>query len=158
MTVQVLADFPIATESSWPARSIYKVRRPSVRRARCAQRRNLPVLLRIFKLLSSSSSLHAFNFLLQFLPSTFCVGFGYLGRLVLPSISSLSAWFICQVNPIRDFFLLFCIFLLSIFLLFFRLAFFAIFGKLKLPGDPKIKRKLLKTCFGRGFLDEFHFC
>ena len=61
-------------------------RRPSVRRAGRAQRRNLPVLLRLFKLLSSSSSLHAFNFLLQSLSSIFCIVFGCLGRLFLPSI------------------------------------------------------------------------
>ena len=59
---------------------------PLVRRAGRAQRRNLPVLLRIFKLLSSSSSLHAFNLLLQSLSSIFCIVFGSLGRLFLPSI------------------------------------------------------------------------
>ena len=59
---------------------------PLVRRAGRAQRRNLPVLLRLFKLLSSSSSLNAFNFLLQSLSSIFCIDFGCLGRLFLPSI------------------------------------------------------------------------
>ena len=134
-------------------------RRPSVRRARFAQRRNLPVLLRIFKLLSSSSSLHAFNFLLQFLSSIFCIDFGCLGRLFLPSIILPIG---LRIPPDRSSPTLF-----SGFFEFFCLPFFSYLGGLLFyqflvllssPGDPKIKPKLVKSCFGRGFLYDFHFC
>ena len=57
--------------------------------------------------------------------------------------------------------------LFSVFFVFFRLlSFCCFFGLLYYqflvllgsPGDPKIKPNLVKICFGRGFLDDFHFC
>ena len=135
------------------------IRRPSVRRARYAQRRNLPVLLRIFKLLSSSSSLHAFNFLLQFLSSIFCIVFGSLGRLLLPSIILPIGLRIPLFQSPPTIFFRFSVFFCLLFFCYFVGLFFLLFLViLSLPGDPKIKPKLVKICFGRGFLNEFHFC
>ena len=56
------------------------------------------------------------------------------------------------------FFKIFCVFLPSIFLLFFRLAFLSIFGAFEVAWGAKIKPKLVKICFGRGFWGDFHFC
>ena len=105
----------------------------------------LPVLLRLFNLLSSSSSLHAFNFFLQFLSSIFCIVFGCLGRLFLPSISSPSACAFRRAHHLRAFFLFFLCFLPSIFLLFFRLVFFAIFD------DPKNQATIGKILLRKRF-------
>ena len=134
-------------------------RRPSVRRAGRAQRRNLPVLLPLFNLLSSSSSLHAFNFLLQFLSSIFCIVFGSLGRLFLPSIilpiGLRIPLFQSPPTLFSRFFVFFC---LLFFCYFFGLLFYQFLVLLSSPGDPKIKPKLVKTCFGRRFLGDFHCC
>ena len=145
--------------SSRPAGLIAQVRRPSVRGAGRAQRRNLPVLLRLFKFSSSSSSLHAFNFLLQSLSSIFCIDFGCLGRLFLPSII-LPIGLRIPPGPSDQslfsvFFVFFC---LLFFCYFFGLFFLPFLVILRPSGDPKIKPKLAKICFGRGFLDEFDFC
>ena len=129
------------------------IRRPSVRRAGCAQRRNLPVLLPLFKLLSSSSSLHAFNFLLQFLSSIFCIDFGCLGRLFLPSIILPIGLRIplFQSSPTL-FFCFFCVVLPSIFLLFFRLAFFTVFDDFELARELQNQTKIGKNLLRKRFL------
>ena len=127
-------------------------RRPSMRRARRAQRRNLPVLLRFFKLLSSSSSLHAFNFLLQFLSSIFCIDFGCLGRLFLPSIILPIGLRIPPDRSSPTLFSGFFEFLLpSIFLLFFRLVFFVIFGDFEAAWGPQNQAKIGKNLFRKRF-------
>ena len=53
------------------------------------------------------------------------------------------------------FFVIFC---LLFFCCFFGLLFYAFLVLLSSPGDPKIDPKLVKFCFGRGFLDDFHCC
>ena len=127
------------------------IRRPSVRRARRAQRRNLPLLLRIFKLLSSSSSLHPFNFLLQFLSSIFCIVFGSLGRLFLPSIILPIGLRIPLGFSSPSFFLRFSVFLPSIFLLFVRHVSFTICCDFEfawgLQNQAKTNKNLLRKRF-----------
>ena len=53
------------------------------------------------------------------------------------------------------FFVFFC---LLFFCCFFGLLFYEFLVVLDSPGDPKIKPNLVKICFGRGFLNDFHFC
>ena len=54
-----------------------------------------------------------------------------------------------------DFFVFFD---LLFFCCFFGLLFYPFSMIWRSPGDPKIKPKLVKICFRRGFLDDFHFC
>ena len=121
--------------------------------------KSLPVLLRLFNFLFSSSSLHAFNLFLQFPSSTFRIVFGCLGSLFPPSISSPSACAFRRANHLRGFFWIFFLFFcLLFFCYFFDLLFYAFLVLLTSPGDPKIKANLIKIYFGRGLLNDFHSC
>ena len=132
-------------------------RRPRVRRARP------PPRFCQFFFVSSTSCLHlqafpSFNFLLQFLSSFFCIVFGCLGSLLFPSIILPTACAFRRANQTRPFFLFFVFFCLLFFCCFFDLLFYQFLVLLGSPGDPQIKPNLVKICFGRGFLDYFHFC
>ena len=158
MFFKVLEDFPAAPDRSRPAGSIGEVRRPPVRRARCAKRRNLPVLLRFFNFFSSSSSLHAFKLFLQFLCSTFCIVFGSLGRFSPLHILPIGLIHPPGQSP-RLFFKDFLRFFAFYFFAIFPACFFKLFLVILSPhGDPNIKSKLVKIFVGRRFLDDFHFC
>ena len=63
----------------------------------------------------------------------------------------------CKSSPtlFSDFFVFFC---LLFFCCFFDLLFSQFLVLLGSPGDAIIKPNLIKICFGRGFLDDFHFC
>ena len=56
------------------------------------------------------------------------------------------------------FFLFFLFLGLLIFCCFFGLLFHPFLVIWRSPGDPQIKPKLVKTRFGKGFLEDFHFC
>ena len=129
------------------------LRRPLVRRARP------PPRFCLFNILSSSSSLpfpsiFCFNFCDQFFASFLAV----LGVFFSPPLSSPRlAHSAVQIGS-DPFFCFFCVFLPSIFLLFFGLLFYPFLVVLSSPGDPKIKPILIKNCFERGFLDDFYSC
>ena len=128
-------------------------RRPSVRRARSSPRFSL------FNILSSSSSLpfpsnFCFSFCLQFFASCLAV----LEVFFSPPISSPRLAHSAGPTSLDSFLWFFCVFLPSIFCCFFDLLFYQFLVLWGSPGDPKIKPNLVKICFGRGFLDDFHFC
>ena len=125
---KILPGFHVPTDRSRPGAWICAVRRPSVRRAGRAQRRNLPVLLPLFELLSSSSSLDAFNFLLQFFALILAVLEGFFSPPYPPHRPDSSA----KSIVLEPFFVFFC---LLFFCYFFDLFFWQFFMILKLPGD-----------------------
>ena len=103
--------------------------------------------LQAFHSLQFFASISGFNFLHRFClawKSSFPLHYPPHGLRIPPCKSSLTVFFV------------FCC--LLFFCCFFGLFFYQFLMLLGSPGDPKIKPKLVKICFGRGFLDDFHFC
>ena len=128
------------------------LRRPSVRRARP------PPRFCLFNILSSSSSLpfpsiFCFNFWLQFFASFLAV----LEVFFSPPLSSPRLAHSAGKSVPASFVCFFCVFLPSIFLLFFRLAFFSIFGAFGLAWRPQNQAKFGKNLLRKRFFWWFSF-